>query len=407
MFIAPASGVQLHITSLPGGRLGREAYAFVDWLSAAGQCYWQVLPLGPPDRWGSPYRARSAFACSPRLLGRPDAPVTAGERSDFLEREGFWISEWASLNGKRRAIDDQVRFQREWLQLRAYAKEMGVMIIGDLPLYVSPGSVDRRIHPRLFAEGLLAGAPPDDFSPHGQLWGNPVYDWAAMRREGYRWWIERIRRSVELFDIVRIDHFRGLVAYWAVPAGSRDARGGRWRRGPQGAPLQAARRALGALPLIAEDLGMITPAVQRLRSRLDIPGMAVLQFLFGARERADPVEVATQDRILYTGTHDQTTLMGWWTSLQERERRPVEAALRRRRIDSAEGAWALIRLAQSSPAPIVMMQAQDVLSLPDRARMNTPGRASGNWRWRLDAGALTEPLCKRLRAVTHEAGRMP
>ncbi len=413
MLISPSSGVQLHITSLPSRRLGREAYAFVDWLSLAGQSYWQVLPLGPPDRFRSPYRARSAFACSPSLLGRPHAPVSAGERADFIAAHQFWLPEWAGCNGGREAIDDQIRFQREWLALRAYAKERGVHIIGDLPLYVSPGSVDHRMHPHLFADGLLGGAPPDRFSRKGQLWGNPVYNWPAMRRERYSWWVERIRRSLELFDLIRLDHFRGFVAYWAVPEGSRDARGGRWRRGPQGAPIQAARRALGELPLIAEDLGRITPAVQSLRSRLDIRGMAVLQFLFAGgqdavdgRAGAHPLHRQTQDRILYTSTHDQTTLLAWWTSLQAPQRSRAQAALRRARIDPAEGVWALIRLALTSPAPLVIMQAQDVLCLPEAARMNTPGRASGNWAWRLEVGSPTQALAGRLRDLTRQAGRL-
>ena len=212
------SGVQLHITSLPGGRLGREAYRFLDWLAAAGQSWWQVLPLGPPDRYRSPYKSRSAFAAWPGLLGEPRAPVSVDEMADFRDRQRFWIGDWEHFAG-RDAVADQVRFEREWSALRAYGAERGVRIMGDVAIYVSPGSADHRAHPELFQDGLVAGAPPDAYSRDGQLWGNPLYDWPALQRRRYRWWVERIRRTTDLFDLARIDHFRGLVAYWAVPAG--------------------------------------------------------------------------------------------------------------------------------------------------------------------------------------------
>jgi 4-alpha-glucanotransferase len=283
-----------------------------------------------------------------------------------------------------------------------------VRLIGDVPLYVGPASVDRRSHPRLFADGFLAGAPPDDFNATGQLWGNPVFDWPAMQRQGYRWWVERLRRAADLFDLVRLDHFRGLVAYWAVPAGARDARAGRWRRGPRAAPLLATRAALGRLPLIAEDLGLITPPVEALRRELGIPGMAVLQFLFDPRTpSADPLVEGSGGRVLYTGTHDQDTLAGWWSALEEPRLALVRAALASRGMSGREGHWGLIRLAMSAPAPLVMTQVQDLLGLPSSARMNTPGRAAGNWRWRLRAGALGTRHARCLRHVTAEAGRLP
>src|SRR5436305_3210060 len=180
MIQAPrSSGMQLHVTSLPEGRLGRGAYAFVDWLAEAGQSWWQLLPLGPPDRYRSPYKARSAFAAWPGLLESPRAPVSASELSDFRERNAFWIADWERFAG-RGAGADQVRFQREWEALREYAAERSVRLFGDIAIYVSPGSVDHRAHPALFQDGLLAGAPPDAFSATGQLWGNPLYDWPAM-----------------------------------------------------------------------------------------------------------------------------------------------------------------------------------------------------------------------------------
>jgi 4-alpha-glucanotransferase len=403
-----SSGVQLHVTSLPSGRLGRDAYAFVDWLAAAGQSWWQVLPLGVPDEHGSPYRARSAFAGSPALLAEPDAPVTAAEEDDLLEREGFWIADWAAMAGGRRAIRDQVRFAREWGRLRAYAADAGVRLFGDLPLYVAPGSADHRAHPEIFQRGRVAGVPPDAFAAGGQRWGNPLYDWPALRRRRYRWWIERLRRSVALFDIVRLDHFRGFVAYWSIPERDRDARRGVWRRGPGGAPLDAARRELGPLPLVAEDLGSITPAVERLRRRLGVPGMVVLQFSF---DRPGAVELleAEPGTVAYSGTHDHPTLTSWWRDLDAARRARVRDALRERGIawrGDAQVHRTLIRLTFESPAAIAMVQAGDLLGLGDDGRMNVPGRAAGNWRFRLRHGALTPALARALRAASADAGRV-
>ena len=412
-----ASGVQLHVTSLPGGRLGREAFRFVDWLSAAGQSWWQLLPLGPPDRHRSPYKARSAFAAWPELLGEPRAPVSTSEMSSFRERHTAWILDWERFAG-RGAVADQVRFEREWSSLRTYAAERGVRLIGDVAIYVAPDSADHRAHPELFQEGMVAGAPPDSFSADGQLWGNPLYDWPALQRRGYRWWSARLERTLELFDLARIDHFRGFVAYWAVPAGARTARSGSWRRGPGRAVFDAMASALGLgrpLPLIAEDLGVITPPVHRLRDELGLPGMLVLQFGFDPSDPHGPhrPENHVEHRVIYTGTHDQDTLRGWWESLDAGRRVSVVSALSERGLVAAEASglgrepwWPLIRLALASPARLAMMQTQDVLGLGSEARMNYPSRASGNWRWQLRAGQLTRSLAGRLREATVEAGRL-
>jgi 4-alpha-glucanotransferase len=230
-----------------------------------------------------------------------------------------------------------------------------------------------------------------------------------MRRRGYRWWIERLRRAASLFDLVRLDHFRGLVAYWAIGAGARDASHGSWRRGPGGAPLQAARRTLGSLPLMAEDLGVITPPVERLRRSLRIPGMEVLQFVYDeARPDDDPLDGKSRDRLLYTATHDQDTLIGWWRSLAPAAREPLLRALRARGIAVGGDAdpWPFIRLVSSTPARVAMVQMQDVLGLGSWARMNMPGRARGNWRWRMEPGASTAALARRLRAVSAESERL-
>lgn len=406
-----SSGIQLHITSLPGGRLGREAYRFVDWLQASGQAWWQLLPLGPPDRHQSPYKSRSAFAAWPGLLAERRAPVSAPELLDFRERHAAWIGDWERFSG-RGALADQVRFDREWRALRAYAHERDVRLIGDVPIYVASGSADHALHPELFRTGSVAGAPPDAFSSSGQLWGNPLYDWPALRRRRYRWWTERLRRTLELFDIARIDHFRGFVAYWAVPAGSRTARAGSWKRGPGRAVFDYVRHGLGLrgpLPLIAEDLGVITPPVRRLRDELGLPGMLVLQFAFDSDDPDSPHRLCNhvENRVIYTGTHDHDTARGWYESLGSTTRSTVDAELGSRGLRvGRQPWWALIRLAFASPARLAMVQAQDVLGLGSRARMNLPSRAAGNWRWQMQPGALTPALARRLRETTEEAGRL-
>jgi 4-alpha-glucanotransferase len=408
MDLALTAGVQLHPTSLPGGRLGPAAYAFVDWLGLAGQSWWQMLPLGPPDRHGSPYKSASAFAAWKGLLAEPEAPVSRSEELDFRERSAYWIGDWARLGGKD-AVTDQVRFDREWGDLRRYALERGVRLIGDVPIYVAPGSVDHRTHRGLFQKGAVAGTPPDAFTDKGQLWGNPLYDWPALRRQGYRWWTERFRRVLELYDLVRIDHFRGFVAYWSVPAGARAALAGSWKRGPGRAVFDAAARALDRpLPVIAEDLGVITPAVDRLREALGYPGMLVLQFGFDPWDSRGPhrPENHTEDRVVYTGTHDNDTLRGWWESVSDAHRAAVWAAVDAADVREEEPWWSLIRLAYASPARVAMVQVQDVLGLGSEARMNKPGTARGSWKFRLEEGALTAEHARRLRDAVEASGRL-
>ncbi len=400
-----ASGVLLHISSLPGGRLGPEAHAFVDWLALAGQSWWQLLPIGPPGRGHSPYRSPSAFAAWRGLLAAPGAPVAAEEVAAFRARHAAWALDWEAAAG-RRSLADQVRFAREWGALRAHAADCGVRLIGDVPIYVARDGVDHRAHPELFLPGLQAGVPPDTFTDRGQLWGNPLYDWPAARRTGYRWWVERLRRVLELFDVVRIDHFRGFVAAWAVPDGAHDARGGHWRRGPGRAVFDALQGELGDLPLIAEDLGVITPPVARLRDALGLPGMAVLQFAFDPAEPDTPhwPEHQRERQVVYTGTHDNDTVRGWWATLPAERRALADAAMRG--FGDPEIEWRMIRLAQSSPARLCIVPVQDVLGLGSEARMNHPGRSVGQWRWRLAPGQLTRAHAERLRAASAEAGRV-
>ena len=398
MNLPRSSGVLLHPTSLPGGRLGPQARAFVDWLAAAGQSWWQVLPLGPPDEFDSPYKAASAFAGWRGLLEDPEARVEVDELDAFVARHPTWIGEWAAFAGEH-AVADQVRFEREWGALKAYANDRGIGLIGDLPIYVAENGADHLAHPELFVADAVAGVPPDAFTDEGQRWGNPIYDWSAMRATGFRWWIERFRRTFELHDLTRVDHFRGFVAYWAVPAESDTAKNGTWRPGPGRELFDAVAAELGALPLIAEDLGVITEPVVRLRDELGLPGMHVLQFGFDDDPNNPHRPVAHRENgVVYTGTHDNDTARGWWDSLSEEERA-------RTGLDPADPAWSLLELAWSSPARLAIVPAQDLLGLGSEARMNVPGREQGNWRWRLEEGQLDPAVAARLRASTEAAGR--
>jgi 4-alpha-glucanotransferase len=389
----------LHPTSLPSGQLDREAYRFVDWLAAAGQSWWQILPLGPPDEFGSPYRSTSAFATSPALLAAPSARVTGDEIEDFVARHPYWAGEWARFAGPG-AIADQVRFEREWGELRAYAADRGVRLIGDVPIYVADIGADVEAWPELFARGEVAGAPPDALSALGQRWGNPLYDWPVHHANGYRWWIERFRRTFELVDVTRVDHFRGFVSYWAIPSRDRTAKHGRWRRGPGAELFRAVAGAIGGLPLIAEDLGVITPAVYALRDELGLPGMVVLLWAFSGRPSSPHrLENHRENAVVYTSTHDTDTAAGWFSSLRRREQDATG-------LDPSEPHWGLIELALESRADRAIIPAQDVLGLGSEARMNRPGRVRGNWTWRLERGQLTSALSTRMRERAEAHGRL-
>ena len=304
----------------------------------------------------------------------------------------------------------QFRFFEQWGTLHSYANEKGVQIIGDLPIFVAYDSVDVWANPRLFKldENLLptvvAGVPPDYFSETGQLWGNPLYRWDVMAEEGYTWWVERIRQTLKMVDLIRLDHFRGFVAAWEIPAGEPTAVNGRWVEGPGEALFRALEAALGDLPLIAEDLGFITPEVEALRERLGLPGMKILQFAFGT-DAANPYLPHNYEPnvAVYTGTHDNETLVGWARHLSPRERDNLHRYLGPVGEDLH---WALIRLAYRSVADLAIIPLQDVLGLGNEARMNRPGHLGGNWSWRYRADALHEGVRARLREMALAYGRI-
>lgn len=303
----------------------------------------------------------------------------------------------------------QFVFFRQWEALKAYAHAKGVRLVGDIPIFVAFDSADAWAHRELFTideKGnllFIAGVPPDYFSPTGQRWGNPLYRWDVMAQQGYRWWIERCRMAFRLFDLVRIDHFRGFEAYWEVPADEPTAINGRWVKGPGLAFFQALREALGELPIIAEDLGVITDEVRALRDALGFPGMRVLHFAFVADASSDFLpHNYVRNTVAYAGTHDNDTTVGWFEKLDPETRARV---LDYTGTDGSAIHWDVIRLLMMSVADTVILTLQDVLGLGSEARMNFPGRAEGNWQWRFTWAQLTPEIVARLRKMTRTYGR--
>ena len=495
-----SSGILLHPTSLPGrfgiGDLGPEAYKFVDFLAAAGQKIWQVLPLGPTGYGDSPYQLFSAFAGNPLLISldqlaedglltreeleaAPEFPadyVSFGrvirfklplldaayrrfkasgkwrdEFEDFRRASGGWLEDYAMFMALKEAhggeavwsrwepdiaarhapsmaewrdrLADQMEalefaqyiFSRQWRGLHDYARERGIRIMGDLPIYVAHDSADVWANPEMFqldAAGdpaVMSGVPPDYFSATGQLWGNPIYRWDRMAASSFRWWIDRLRAVLTQVDIVRIDHFRGLEAYWEVPAGETTAQNGRWVKGPGAALFEALEAALGELPIVAENLGVITPEVEAIRQQFGFPGMAILQFAFGKDPQAPDFKPHNypRDRVAYSGTHDNDTTVGWWSSAGAGDSTRTAEDIREERdftrkylaTGGSEINWVFIRTLMASVANTVLFPLQDVLGLSSEARMNTPAVPSGNWRWRYRAEMLAPAMAARLKEM--------
>ncbi|NMA35468.1 MAG: 4-alpha-glucanotransferase [Clostridiaceae bacterium] len=306
----------------------------------------------------------------------------------------------------------QFLFFRQWNRIREYASRMGVAIIGDLPIYVADDSVEVWQNPSLFqldetlTPTYVAGCPPDAFSDDGQLWGNPLYDWDAHKKQGYEWWIERFRFQMRLYDIVRIDHFRGLESYWSVPYGDKTARRGQWIDGPADSLIEALDEALGSLPVIAEDLGYMTQEVYEFRERFGFSGMNVLQFAFNPDASNDhlPHNLA-ENTVLYTGTHDNDTIAAWLANADPRE---LAFAKQYLGLNAEEGyIRGMLRGAATTVCQTVIFQMQDLLTLGDESRMNHPGQAEGNWRWRMLPDKLTLELASSLRELTRMSGRLP
>ena len=310
----------------------------------------------------------------------------------------------------------QFEFFRQWERLKTYCQEHGIRFMGDIPIYVAHDSADVWAHPDLFhldANGsptVVSGVPPDYFSATGQLWGNPIYRWDVLASTGYKWWIDRFRASLALFDMVRLDHFRGFEAYWEVPGGESTAMNGKWVKGPGEAFLTALQNAFGRLPIVAENLGVITPPVEKLRHQFGLPGMSLLQFAFGNDPQGPSFRPHnySHDLVSYTGGHDNDTTVGWWNSsvgadstrtLEDVEKEHAFARAYLNFHDDSEINWVMIRAVIASVADTAIVPLQDVLGLGTEARMNLPGRVSNNWKWRYRPGALTKDLSARLRSL--------
>lgn len=305
----------------------------------------------------------------------------------------------------------QFMFHRQWMELKAYANENEIQIIGDIPLFVSLDSADVWAHQELFqldSEGyptVVAGVPPDYFSETGQLWGNPLYDWSRHKKEHYQWWIARVRHQLQLADYLRIDHFRGLESYWAIPAGEETAINGKWVPGPGADLFYAIQKELGDdLPIIAEDLGIITPEVEALRDEFGFPGMKILQFAFDAEDESTflPHQLTDTNCVCYTGTHDNNTTKGWYDSASEYSRDKVRYYMN---TDANLIHWDFLRTCLGTIAAYAIIPMQDVLGVGADGRMNTPGVAADNWSWRYESSALTEDLAKALAKITRIYGR--
>ncbi|MHB8760194.1 MAG: 4-alpha-glucanotransferase [Thiobacillus sp.] len=445
------AGILLHPTSLPSGTFA-DAERWLDFLHDAGFGVWQMLPLGLPLTGLSPYQCASAFAVDPALF--PGGAVDLDGFDEWHDRQRHWIDDYARFtvikavqggaawtdwppalrdrepaalaaferahaDALRTVRHEQYRAAQAGRKIRAAAAARGLRLCGDMPIFVAHDSADVWAQRRLFLlddvghPTVVAGVPPDYFSETGQRWGNPHYDWDAMQADGFAWWRARLRDHFEWFDLVRIDHFRGLAAAWAVPASEPTAVHGEWRPAPGAALLQAMRDEMArerggredeGLPLVAEDLGTITPDVIALRHQFGLPGMAVLQFAFDAHtDNPHKPENVHPDTVYYTGTHDNDTTLGWWSSLPPDARAQVVGRLG---VDEAQAVLdAMIATVLGSAAALAVLPMQDVLRLDNAARMNTPGREAGNWTWRFDWDALPDGLAARLREQIQTAHR--
>jgi 4-alpha-glucanotransferase len=441
------AGLLLHPTSLPSGTLA-DAGRWLDFLQAAGFCVWQMLPLGLPLSGLSPYQCASAFAVNPALFpASHESGQGAGMRgfAGWRDKQRHWLddyarfivikreqggaswSDWPAVLRDRDAqalaafdashadaleaiMVEQYRAALHWRGIREQAAARGIQLFGDMPIFVAHDSADVWAQRELFLldrtghPTVVSGVPPDYFSETGQRWGNPHYDWAAMQADGFSWWRARLAAHFEWFDLVRIDHFRGLAAAWMIPAGESTAIHGKWVASPGAELLQAIADEMGELPLVAEDLGIITPDVTVLRHQFGLPGMAVLQFAFD--EHADnphKPENVHPDTVYYTGTHDNDTTPGWWRALPDEACQPVMQQLGVH--DPAAVPDAMIATVLESRAALAMLPLQDVLQLGSEARMNTPGTDNGNWTWRFAWDALSSELASRLRQQLQKAHR--
>jgi len=442
-----AAGVLLHPTSLPSGKLGADAYRWVDWLAQAGVSVWQMLPLGVPLTGLSPYQCASAFAVNPGLFSSLPSPL-AGEGlgmggavqspsfEDWYETQKHWVEDyalfmvlkqqfrgqkWSAWSAAFRSRDPQALFQVrgdyaealaaiidgqyqcycQWQALRQYATAKGVHLFGDMPIFVAYDSADVWANPQRFlldetgTPTFVTGVPPDYFSANGQRWGNPHYNWEQMQAENFLWWKQRLQYHFEFFDLVRIDHFRGLAASWMIPATEETAINGYWQVVVGDAMLASIQAEWGNIPLVAEDLGVITQDVMELRDKYGLPGMSVLQFGFDHFDgNPHKPQNVRENTVYYTGTHDNDTLLGWFTSLDAAMQQHVMQVLDI--TDPAGLTNAMLDIILASKALLAVIPLQDLLHLGSEARMNVPGTVDGNWLWQFAWADIPEALASEL-----------
>ena len=436
------AGILLHPTSLPSGTLA-DALPWLDFLQASGCTLWQMLPLGVPITGLSPYQCASAFAVNPLLFPKARGDMRSFARwrraqqhwlDDYarfmvikrLQNGVSWVDWPASLRQRDPAalttfdrlhgdalmavMTEQYHAYSHWQDLRQAAHARGIALFGDMPIFVAHDSADVWSHPEQFLldeagrPTVVTGVPPDYFSATGQRWGNPHYNWALMRDQGFGWWLDRLRTHFEWFDLVRIDHFRGLAAAWTIPAADDTAVNGCWQPVPGAALLQKIQDEMGEVPLVAEDLGVITDDVIALRRDFHLPGMAVLQFAFDAHsDNPHKPENVGENIVYYTGTHDNDTTLGWYTSLAEEVRHQVRQQLNAGDADQVLDAMQHAVL--TSRAVLAVLPMQDILRLGSEARMNTPGTLTGNWNWRFDWDMLAPDLAPSLLEQLQKAHR--
>ena len=438
-----SAGVLSHLASLPVGEPLEAIRRFATHIAGAGFRVWQLLPIGPSAAGRNPFAPASAFAGDPALVSGTTFERAAYAR--FCEENADWLEDWTLFAALKSAQDGlpwwhwpaplcrrepdalalargtlaasveearlaQYRFDSGWRELREAAGAHGLRLFGDVPLYVARDSADVWAHRELFetdADGrfeAVAGVPPDAFSESGQLWGLPPYRWDAMTASGYAWWKRRFEIQARRHDLLRLDHFRGLAAWWRIPPDATRAAEGAWAPGPGRAAIDALAPVLGNSRLVAEDLGVITEDVVALRRALGLPGMRVLQFAFdGNPDNPHLPRHHGPDSVCYTGTHDNDTTLGWWRGLPAWRQAEVARALGE---DVPEMPRALVELAWSSPAPLAVVPMQDLLGLGTEARMNRPGIGEGNWRWSFGWDQLPGDFEARLRESLHRHGRV-
>ncbi len=454
-FYQRRAGVLLHPTSLPSGILDKDAERWLEFLEQAGFSVWQVLPLGEPQQGLSPYQCVSAFAMNPALYTAHTPPQPDLESFGTFRTENPWLEdyalfkllhlrfsgdawyEWpdefkyrdlAAMNLLRNEMaDESLRLQwqqfelhQRWQELKQLAKSKNILLFGDMPLFVAHDSVDVWACPQRYLlddtgmPTVVTGVPPDYFSDNGQRWGNPHYNWEYMQAENFSWWLQRMRYHLKMFDTVRIDHFRGLQASWVIAADCETAVDGHWQETPGEALLTAIREQTGSLPIVAEDLGIITPAVTALRKKFHLPGMSVLQFGFDEHDdNPHKLKNILEDRIVYTGTHDNDTTLGWFESLTPELQQQVQATLASE-IETTDSAApttgavvnTMIRAAMLSAASICILPMQDILQLDSSARMNVPGTMTGNWTWSFEWQQLDRISIADLRQLIETSNRL-